>query len=259
MALITLLTDSGEKDHYVAAIKAKIICINPGVRIVDITHHIRSGDIAHAAFVLRSVFRDFPMGSVHLAGVHAVGNKGDAYIALQLDDHYFVGADNGLFGLLSEKQHQNLVELNTISTLQTTFPERDIFAPAAVKLASGVSINDLGKPMPMFKRMIDRQIKATKKQISGNVIHVDTFGNLITNIPQHVFDIVSKGKSFTIQFGGEKFKRIQHQYNQVDEGECFILFNNIGLLEIGIYKGNASELLGLNYDSMVNIIFDENL
>ncbi|HEX5170869.1 MAG TPA: SAM-dependent chlorinase/fluorinase [Cyclobacteriaceae bacterium] len=257
MALVTLLTDSGENEHYLAAIKARIFSINPGIKTIDISHRIPPCDIAHAAFVLRSVFRDFPQGTVHLVGVHAAGNRGDAYIALQLDDHFFVGTDNGLFGLISERTQQNLVELNSISSVQTTFPERDIFAPAAVKLASGVSINDLGKPMTIFKKMIDRQVKATKKQISGHVIHVDAYGNLITNIPQDAFDIVSKGKSYTVLFGGEKFRRLQSQYNQVDEGECFILFNSLRLLEIGIYKGNASELLGLSYGSMVNITFDE--
>ena len=257
MALVTLLTDSGENDHYVAAIKARIFCINPGVKVIDITHRIASCDIGHAAFVLRSVFREFPQGTVHLVGVHATGNRDEAHLAVQLEDHFFVGSDNGLLGLISERPHQNLVELNSINPIQSTFPERDIFAPAAVKLASGVSINDLGKPMNVFKKMIDRQVKATRKQIAGHIIHVDTFGNLITNIPQQAFNIISKGKIYTIQFGGEKFRRIQTQYNQVDEGECFILFNSSGLLEIGIYKGNASELLGLGYDSMVNISFEE--
>jgi S-adenosylmethionine hydrolase len=165
--------------------------------------------------------------------------------------------DNGLFGLVNDRPHKNIVDINSINPIQTTFPERDLFAPAAAKLASGISINDLGKPMPTFKKMIDRQIKATKKQIAAHVIHVDTFGNLITNIPQDVFNTLSKNKKYIIQFGGEKFRRIQTQYNQVDEGECFILFNSLGLMEIGIYKGNASELLGLDYDSMVNITFEE--
>jgi S-adenosylmethionine hydrolase len=257
MAIVTLLTDSGETDHYVAAIKAKIISVNPGIRIEDISHRIQPTDIAHAAFVLRCVFRDFPKGTVHLVGVDASGNRGDAFIALQLEDHFFVGADNGLFGLISERSHQNLVELNTINSIVTTFPEKDIFAPAAAKLASGVSLTDLGKSMPLFKKMIDRQVKATKKQIAGTVIRVDNFGNLITNIPKEAFDVLSKGKTFTIQFGGEKFRRIQTQYNQADQGECFIVFNSQGVLEIGIYKGNASELLGLDYDSMVNIVFED--
>src|SRR5690606_22678193 len=111
--------------------------------------------------------------------------------------------------------------------------------------------------MPSFKKMIDRQVKATKKQIAGHVIHVDYYGNLITNIPQEAFAILSKDKVYTIQFGGEKFRRIHANYHQAEEGECFLLFNSLGLLEIGIYKGNASELLGLHYDSMVNITFDE--
>jgi S-adenosyl-L-methionine hydrolase (adenosine-forming) len=257
MAIVTLLTDSGESDHYVAAIKARIIGVNPGVRIVDITHKINPCDIGHAAFVLKSVFRDFPKGTVHLVAVDSAANRGDTYIALQLEDHFFVGADNGLFGLISEKPHQHVAELHLGKITETTFPEKDIFAQAAAKLASGVSLTDLGKPLQGFKKLIDRQVKATKKMITGNIVRVDNFGNLISNIPKNAFDVLSKDKGFTIQFGGEKFRRINSQYNQVEEGECFILFNTLGLLEIGIYKGNASELLGLGYDSSVNIMFDE--
>ena len=123
MAIITLLTDSGESDHYVAAIKAKILSINPGVKIVDISHKISPCNIAHAAFVLKSVFREFPKGTVHLVGVDATGNRGDSYIALKVEDHFFVGVDNGLFGLITTSQQQNLVELNTINSITTTFPE----------------------------------------------------------------------------------------------------------------------------------------
>ena len=257
MAIVTLLTDSGESDHYVAAIKAKIISINPGIRVEDISHKIKPADIAHAAFVLRAVFRDFPKGTVHLVGVDSVGNRGDAFIALQMEDHFFVGCDNGLFGLISDKPHQQLIELNAINSISTTFPERDVFAHAACKLASGVSITNLGKPMPQFRKMIDRQVKATKKQITGSIIRVDSIGNLITNISKETFEILSKGKVYTIQFGGEKFRRINTQYNQAEQGECFIVFNSLNLLEIGIFKGNASELLGLGYDNTINIIFEE--
>jgi S-adenosyl-L-methionine hydrolase (adenosine-forming) len=257
MAIVTLLTDSGESDHYVGSIKARIISTNPGVPVVDITHAIKPCDIAHAAFVLRSVFREFPKGTVHLVGVDSTGNKGEAAVAIQLEDHFFIGSDNGLFGLISDKTPQMIAQLNTINPVETTFPERDIFAVAAAKIASGVALKDLGKPMSAIKRMIDRQVKATKKQITGQIVRVDNAGNLISNIPKEAFDILSKGKTYTIQFGSEKFKRIQTQYHQAEEGECFILFNSLGLLEIGIYKGNASELLGLGYDSVVNIVFDE--
>jgi len=257
MAIVTLLTDSGESDHYVAAIKAKILGVNPGVKIVDISHKIAPSDIAHGAFVLKSVFRDFPKGTVHLVGVDAAGNRGDAFVGVQLEDHFFIGVDNGLLGLISDKAHQAIVELNVISPVASTFPEKDILAPAAAKLASGVALMDLGLVMTTFKKSIGRFVKATRKQISGHVVRVDNFGNLITNIPKDAFDTLSAGKTYTIQFGGEKFRRIHTNYHQAEQGDCFLVFNSLAFLEIGIYKGNACELLGLSYDSPVNIIFEE--
>lgn len=257
MAIVTLLTDSGEQDHYVAAIKAKILSTNPSIKIIDISHRIAPCDIGHGAFVLKSVFRDFPKGTIHLVAVDSSSKRDTASIVLQVEDHFFVGADNGLFGLITEKPHQYIAELNTINPIQTTFPEKDIFAIAAAKLASGVSLTDLGRPLQTFKRMIDRQVKATKKQITGSVIRVDGFGNLITNIPKEAFDVLSKDKVYTIQFGGEKFRRVNINYFDVDEGDCFILFNSLQVLEIGVNRGNASELFGMTYDSVVNIIFEE--
>ena len=257
MALVTLLTDSGESDHYVAAVKARIMSIDPAIRMEDISHRIRALDIAHAAFVLAAVFRDFPKGTVHLVGVHATGGRDDVFVALQLEDHFFIGSDNGLFSLISDQPPQQIVELSPAQGAAATFPERDVFAPAAARLAGGTPLTDLGNTRLALNKLIDRQAKATRKQIVGNVIRVDGMGNLITNIRRDIFEHLSKGKNYTIQFGGEKFRRIHTAYHQPEQGECFIVFNSLNLLEIGIYKGNASELLGLAYDSTVNITFDE--
>jgi S-adenosylmethionine hydrolase len=257
MAIVTLLTDSGESDFYVAAIKARILSINPGITLVDISHQIVPCDIAHGAYVLKSVFRDFPKNTVHLVGIDAHARRDDAYLAVLLEDHYFVCADHGLLGLISEKSPHQVVALNKVNPIQSTFAERDIFAPAAARLASGVAISSLGQHVPNFRKMTDRHVKATKKIISGHVIRVDHFGNLITNIPKSAFDVLSKDRGYTIQFGGEKFRRIHSRYDQTEQGDCFIVFNSLNLLEIGIYKGHASELLGLFYDSPVAILFDE--
>lgn len=256
MAIVTLLTDSGESDHYIAAIKARLLAVNPEVKIVDISHRIRLFDIGHAAYVLRSVFRDFPKGTVHLVGVDATGNRGDVPIAVLMEGHYFVGVDNGLFSLLSEQPPEKIWGLATEANQTTTFPEKDIFAPAAARIAGGEDPSAVGIPVPDIRRLVDRQVKATRKQITGHIIRVDHFGNLITNIPRQAFDILSKDKAYTIQFGGEKFRRIHTAYHQAEQGECFILFNSQNFLEIGIYKGNAAELLGLEYDSVVNILFE---
>jgi hypothetical protein len=257
MAIVTLLTDSGETDHYAAAIKAKILSINPGLTIIDISHKILPCDIAHGAFVLKSVFSDFPKGTVHLVAVDSTGNPETSSIAIQLEDHFFVGADNGLFGLISDKTQQVAVDINSVNPTFSTFPEKDIFAIAAAKLASGVAITSLGKPMASFKKMIGRSVKATRKIIAGHVVRVDNFGNLITNISKTDFDILSKDKTYTVQFAREKSRKINTAYYQADQGDCFLVFNSLGLLEIGIYKGRANELLGMELDSSVNITFDE--
>lgn len=256
MAIVTLLTDSGESDHYIAAIKARILAEAPDIVIVDISHQIRAYDIGHAAFVLRAVFRDFATGTVHVVGVDAAGNRGEGYTIVRLEGHYFIGADNGLFSLLSEQPADGLWRIQDSTEANGTFPERDIFARLAARLAKGADPATLGTPVTEYKRLIDRQVKATRKQITGHIIRVDHFGNLITNIPRQVFDALSKDKTFTIQFGGEKFRRLHATYNQAEQGECFLVFNSLNFLEIGIYKGNASELLGLGYDSVVNITFD---
>lgn len=256
MAIVTLLTDSGERDHYVASIRAKILSVNPDLRIEDISHRIDEGDISRAAFVLRSVFRDFPKGTVHLIGVDAVAASEEGYIAAALEDHFFVGPDNGIFTLLSDKPVTNPVSLNTPVTIRSTFPERDILAPAAAKLAGGVALADLGRLLPGPRRLTQRLLKVTPQSILGYVLHIDGQGNLITNISREAFDQVCAGRSFSIRFGRERADRIQTYYHQSEPGDCFALFNSLNLLEVGIYRGNGSRLLGLGPDSPVNILFE---
>ena len=256
MAIVTLLTDSGESDHYVAAIKAKILSINSEIKTIDISHQIEPCDVAQAAFILNAVFRDFPKGTVHLIGINATGNSADACLALQIEDHFFVGSDNGFFGLISEKPNQHIVELNTLNPIISSFPEKEIFAVAAAKIASGMALNELGKSMPSFKRMMNRQVKITKEKISGNIVRIDNYGNLITNIPKLDFEILSKGKKFKIICGGEIFNKIHTYYYQAQRGELFLIFNTLELLEIGMFNGRANDLLGMSVDSPVNVIFE---
>ncbi len=257
MAIITFMSDFGMSDHYVSAVKAKIISINPGLRICDISHYIEPYNIAHAAFVLKSVFRDFPKGTIHLIAVNSHGEKVKRYMASKIEDHYFVGADNGLFSLICESEPTMIAELFGSEGDNTSFPAKNILAKAAAMLASGSSMNDIGSYTRDYVRRIDRKFRATKKQISGNVIKVDHYGNLITNIEEEVFEILKKERPYSVQFGREKVEKINTSYNDLDDGDCFAIFNDLGLLEIGITRGNASKLLGLRYDSPVNIVFND--
>jgi len=254
MAIITFTSDFGQTDHYVAAVKAKILSINPNLNIVDISHQIEQGDLAHAAFVLKSVYKDFPKGTVHLA---AIGSAKSKFVGVKILDHYFLGHDNGLFGLIADQELADAVDLNSISKISSQFPARDILASAAAKLASGTGFKDLGPSMPEFKMMIPRRVKATKSQISGHVIRVDNYGNLISNIEEETFYFLTKDKKFSISFGRERAFQSNGYYDSVESGECFLLFNSLGLLEIGINRGNAAQLLGLEFDSPVIVTIEE--
>jgi S-adenosylmethionine hydrolase len=256
MAIITFTSDFGMRDHYVAAVKARIFNYNSNIQVIDITHNVEHFDVAHGAFVLSSVFRDFPKGTVHLVSVNSLSNSADKFIAVRLEEHLFVGTDNGLFSLLSDKT-PIVVELNYDKSNVTTFPEKNVFAFAAVSLASGKNIYDLGPTLPpdSLKKMINRRLKVTKNLIEGNVIHIDAYGNAITNITKKNFDEMRMDREFFVQFGREEFQTIQSLYNQADSGDCSIVFNDTGLMEISINSGNASNLLGLQFDSIIRIGF----
>lgn len=256
MAIITFVSDFGYADHYVAAVKARIFAVNPGLTIVDISHQIQPFDLAHAAHVLGSVFRDFAQGTVHLCAVNSVPEKDEHFIAAKLEDHYFVGPDNGLISLISDREPSQLIEIFTTEEKAATFPAKYVYARAAAMIASGANLDDLGKFRPEYKRLMPRRCRATKRQISGHVVRVDHYGNLVTNIERGVFDVLGKGRHFTVNFGRERLDAIHRTVVDVEAGECFVVFNSSGFLELGINKGNASELLGMAFDSPVSIVFD---
>ncbi len=255
MALVTFLSDFGDTDYYVAAVKAKMLSINPQLIIVDITHQIDVYDIAHASFTLGSVYNDFPKGTVHLVAINSTSSITDGYVGIKLNDHIFIGPNNGVLSMLAEQDPGIIVKFADIHVKDSRFPAKDILAPIAAKVASGAAIHDFGGPLTSIKKMMARQIKATKKQIVGYVLRVDHYGNLITNIPKKVFDQLNPGR-FRIEFGRESLSGLDLSYSHVEPGDCFAFFNSLGLLEIGINHGHGADLLGLKYDSPVYIHFE---
>ena len=256
MAIITFLSDFGYTDHYVAAVKARLISNQPDVRIIDISHGIQPFDIANAVFVLSSVFRDFPEETVHLVAVDTQGGKSGKYHAAKYKGHYFLAADNGIISLLTESEPEELVEIAT--ELPTASPARDWLAPAALHLAGGGKLEDLGPKAPNMRQLLNRQLKLNDHSITGHVVHVDHYGNLITNITRDSIETIGHERTFTIHFAREKVTRISERYTQPPEGECVCIYNDQGYLAIGINKGHASELLGLDFDSQVDVHFPPN-
>lgn len=257
MAVVTFMSDFGTEDHYVAAVKASLIRSDPSIQIIDISHDINPCDIGHGSYVLKNVFREFPEGTVHLCSIDITSREPSRIVALKLEGHYFLGPDSGLFSLLSNQQPEAIIELED-SNAESTFIAKDILAPAAVKLANGQPIKQLGKPLESVQTRHARQLKATKREIVGNVIRVDHYGNLITNIPKSEFETILKlngNGAYEISFGRERSSFYHRSYHDVESGEYFILFNSNGLLQVGINNGNASELLGLGLDTPVQINF----
>ncbi len=255
MAVITFMSDFGTDDHYVAAVKAAIVSHSVNQPIADISHVIKPYDISQAANVLKHVYKEFPKGSVHLVAVDAMKKKSNP-IAIELDDHFFVGFDSGLFSLISNKKPDRVF---IIDCEECTFPAKNVLAKAALSLANGEGIDSLGTKIDQIYELYGRQLKVTKREIVGNVVHVDSYGNLITNIIKSEFEKMMElngiGTRYSIQVGRQVFNELQSYFTDVESGDCYILFNSSAYLQIGILRGDASSLLGLRVDSPIHIEF----
>ena len=156
MAIITLTSDFGESDHYVGALKGTILSQIPSQIIVDISHQIQHFDLAHGAFVLRSALPHFPKGSIHLIAVDSVANQENGYLAVQLEDHFFLLPDHGMLGLLSQQEPQMVVSLPIPGEKPGVFPSLEVMVSAAIDLANGKSIEALGTPTTEYHKMLGR-------------------------------------------------------------------------------------------------------
>jgi S-adenosylmethionine hydrolase len=257
MAIITLTTDLGSKDFYQAALKGSILTILPTANIVDITHEVPSFNISYAAFVLKNVYPYFPKGTVHLIGIDSVFSENTKYVALKFQDHYFVGADNGIFSLLFDTRPEEIVELNIMQDLKYLhFPLVDIFVKAAVHLAKGGKLKEIGLPTENVEERMLLNPVIEKDMIKGSVIYIDTFCNVITNITKELFTKIQRNRDFTLFFRkSETITQLSWHYNEVAEGEKLCLFGISNHLEIAINKGKASGLLGLHLSDIVRIQF----
>jgi len=260
MAIITLTTDLGEKDIYQAVIKGSILKLLPDVNIVDITHNVAAFNIQQAAFILKNSFSYFPEDTVHLIGVDTVNNNETRYIAVKYKNHFFVGADNGIFSLMIDQEPEQIVELNLIQDFKFLhFPLADIFVKAACHLAQGGKLEEIGLPVAEFEKKMNLQPVVEKSLIKGGVIYIDSYQNVITNITKDFFNNVQNGRKFRLSFKrNESIDQLSWHYSEVPEGEKLCLFGISEHLEIAINKGNASGLLGLNLGDSVIIEFLDN-
>jgi S-adenosyl-L-methionine hydrolase (adenosine-forming) len=261
MTIITLLTDFGMLDGYPGTMKGVIWTIAPQVQIADISHDIRSQDIFHGAFILSRTAWFFPPGSIHIAVVDPGVGTRRRPIALQLGEYYFIGPDNGLFTLVLEHAETRnypirAVYLNNnafwLPEVSRVFHGRDIFAPVAAHLANGVSLEDLGVIIHDPVRLdIPRPEPLSVGGWRGQVIEIDHFGNLATNITQgHLQHL----RAFEVQIAGEIITGLVNTYGDRPPGTLVALLDNSASLAVAVVNGNAAQRLGAAIGDPVEVL-----
>lgn len=255
MAIITLTTDFGLKDHYVSALKGAILSQLPSANIIDISHDIEKYNLLETSYILKETYPSFPQKTVHIIGVNTELSSSGGFVLVEHAGHYFIGADNGIFSLLFEEGPAVIRELILEEGQKLSFPTRDIFAKIACQIAQGADINTIGKPKDGLLQRIAFRATSMGDNIRGSYVYIDSYGNVSTNIDRQLFQQVGKGRPFIIELARHSIERISKEYSDVPEGEVLAIFNASGFLEIAIRNGKAAGLLSLKISDSITIRF----
>jgi len=254
MSVVTLLTDFGTRDYYVAAVKGTILRLAPGCNIVDVTHEVSPGGVAEATFLLRAAAPAFPASAVHLAVIDPGVGSARRILVVQTDSGLFVAPDNGLLTPWLDAGEVYAVDRQDLF-LQgpgSTFHGRDRFAPVAAALARGAWPETLGKAVSDPVRLDFPQPRKEDGVLHGQVVHVDRFGNLVTNIPAEWCE--DSDLRLTIS-GHVAERRIDH-YAQLDEDEAGILVGSLGTIEVSLNGADLAQCWHVGRGAPVRIALE---
>ncbi len=275
MAIITLTTDFGHKDHFVGAIKGTIFKELSEAKIVDISHSIAPFNIQECAYILKNSYKAFPNGTIHIVGVDSEPTTENKHIAVLVDGHYFISANNGVISLITnEISPTKVVEIQIPNPVQGSFPVLDVFVQVACHIARGGKLEVVGKSFTKLKELKEFSPRITNegKSIVGSVIYIDNYGNVISNIQKSLFEAYRSGRNFEILARNKRLTKIHNKYSDIIDfeqdpgkrrgpGDLLALFNSGGYIELAIYKsdlntvGGAATLLGLDYRDTITINF----
>jgi len=247
--VVTLTTDFGLEDSYVGTMKGVALRIFPEIRVVDITHQVTSQDVLEASLVLESAYRYFPTGSVHMAVVDPGVGTDRRPILVVGEEHYFVGPDNGSFTrVLSSETITAVYAIENpklmLADISHTFHGRDVFAPAAAFVARGVAPEEFGSPVSDPVRVPLPEPKSYPDQIIGEVLYIDSFGNVITNVTKALFQGIARDQPIRVQINGKTINGIERSYSTKVPGGVMALFGSSGLLEVAVAGGRADRRIG---------------
>jgi len=257
--IVTLTTDFSSSDAYVGSMKGAMLSIASDVTIVDLAHNVAPHDVYQAAFVLESAYGYFPAGTVHVVVVDPGVGSVRRRIAMKCGDHYFVGPDNGVFTYpIRNEKLCECVEIDVANDQArlrgVTFEGRDIFGPAAAKIASGVPLSEIGKPALNPITLSIPQPTVTDGSIEGKIVYIDHFGNCVTNIT--LGDVQKYGGNFSVTVGGHSVGNLRKSYSDVELYDGVALINSVDHLEIALNQGSAEKALNLKVGSRVKVLLN---
>jgi len=261
-SIITLTSDFGSRDAFAASVKGVILKTNPLAMIVDISNEIGPQDIWEAAFTLQSAYCHFPKGTVHLAVVDPGVGSGRRPIIVVTESYYFVGPDNGLFSLVYQEAERIRVHHITaahyfLPNPGPTFHGRDIFAPVAGWLAKGIPSGNFGEEITDYVKLNIPATKTTENSIDGHVVHIDRFGNVITNITfkviQPLLPETADLNTISVNLAGKEIKGLKKYYAEAAPGMPGAIINSSGSLEVFLFKQNARTALSVKRGDTVRL------
>jgi S-adenosylmethionine hydrolase len=250
VSVITLTTDFGTGSPYVAAIKGVILSINPWVTVVDVTHDVRPQDVRQAALVLDDVTGRFPPGTCHVAVVDPGVGTDRAMVYAEIGHRRFVAPDNGVLSRLARRiPPSKIIRIAEpeywLKPVSATFHGRDIMAPVAARLSSGLDPDKLGPPLAKLVMLDWPEAKTSPGKIDGEILDVDSFGNLITNIEAEMLAEVPDRRHVRVQLGEHELKGIFSTYGDRPQGALTALVGSSGRLELAVVGGSAAKTLGV--------------
>jgi S-adenosylmethionine hydrolase len=258
MRIITLTTDFGTRDPYVGTMRGVIFTIASDARVVDLTHEIAKQQITEGALVLQACRDYFPSGTIHLAVVDPGVGGPRRPVVIESRRQFFIGPDNGIFSYVLDDSARGFELRNPsfqLSDPSDTFHGRDIFAPAAAHLSLGVEPARFGPEVRDFVRLEARKPVVYANTVRGEVIHVDSFGNLITNVSRELVDGVGRGLPCVLEVSGRRIEGILRRYVDAAPGRLLALVGSAGLVEIAVRDGSARRKLGVGVGDPVVLTF----
>ncbi len=258
--VVALLTDFGVRDHYAGTMKGVVLSICPETTLVDISHDVPPHDVLSASLELAASFRFFPPGTVFLVVVDPGVGSSRRPIAAEAGDYRFVAPDNGvLSAVFKDLAPRRVVELTerrfARPTVSRTFEGRDRFAPAAGWLAKGTELKALGRTLTDYLRLAIPDPVVTDREVRGEVLRVDRFGNLITNIDRRSVDRLGRLGEITVEIraGEHRVGRLVTTYSEIVPGEVCSLFGSTEHLEVAANSASAADTLGLGRGAAVTV------